>query len=162
MFERRKMLAYRTHFALEIKKIRRLKYLRDQLTCQEDCIIQQVLETMNPLWMEKRLYNKMFLSLNMLRSYEEIGTIVRKIAGKSNVRRLMRTVADVLDKSFLDEETMNLPGVLMSEKYRILSVHKAMISFRSSAIIHTSSSVVYTTILYCFAKWQLNIVMNLI
>ena len=49
------------------KKIRKLKYLQDQLLIKTDTNIIQVLEERNPLWMESRQYNKVRLSLEMLR-----------------------------------------------------------------------------------------------
>ena len=49
------------------KKIRKLKYLQDQLLIKTDTNIVQVLEDTNPLWMEGRQHSKIRLSLEMLR-----------------------------------------------------------------------------------------------
>lgn len=99
------------------KKIRRLKYLKDQLTWREDSDIQRILENINPLWMEKRPYNRIFLSMNMLRSNEEAYSIIRKIAGKSNVRRMGRTEAEPIDEEFLAEGTENVANVNVTEMW---------------------------------------------
>lgn len=88
-----------------LKKIRRLKYLKDQLTWREDTNIIRTLIDNNPLWMEKRPYNRIFLSVDMLRSSEEAYDLIRKIAGKNDVRRLARTEADPLDQEFLNANT---------------------------------------------------------
>ena len=53
-----------------LKKIRQLKYLKDQLTWREDTNIVRTLNDVNPLWMEKRPYNRIFLSVDMLRDNE--------------------------------------------------------------------------------------------
>lgn len=99
------------------KKIRRLKYLKDQLTWREDSNIQRILENTNPLWMEKRPYNRIFLSMNMLRSNEEAYSIIRKIAGKSNVRRMGRTEAEPIDEEFLTEGAENVANVNVTEMW---------------------------------------------
>ena len=54
------------------KKIRKLKYLQDQLLIKTDTNLVQVLEDKNPLWMEYRQYSKIRLSLNMIRDNEQI------------------------------------------------------------------------------------------
>ena len=84
-----------------LKKIRKLKYLKDQLTWREESDVERMLEDDNPVWMEKRPYNKVFLSLDMLKSNEEAYAIIRKVAGKNNIRRLSRTEADPIDAAFL-------------------------------------------------------------
>ena len=97
--------------SLLFKKIRKLKYLKDQLTWREDTDIVRKLEDNNALWMEKRPYNRIFLSLDMLRSSEEAYNIIRKIAGKNLQRRLARTEAEPLDVSFLGENVEEVAAV---------------------------------------------------
>jgi len=99
------------------KKIRRLKYLKDQLTWREDTNIQRVLENDNPLWQEKRPYNRIFLSLEKLRSDEEAYALIRKIAGRANVRRLARTEAKPIDKDFLNEGMESIASVNVTEMW---------------------------------------------
>ena len=99
------------------KKIRRLKYLKDQLTWREDTNIVRMLEDDNPLWMEKRPYNRIFLSLDMLRSNEEAYALIRKMAGKNHVRSLSRTEADPLDAEFLSVEKELVTSINLTEMW---------------------------------------------
>ncbi|MBQ3609241.1 MAG: hypothetical protein IJA03_04285 [Bacteroidaceae bacterium] len=99
------------------KKIRRLKYLKDQLTWREDTNIARMLEDDNPLWMEKRPYNRVFLSLDMLRSNEDAYALIRKVAGKNRVRTLSRTEAEPLDAEFLSANTELMVSINLSEMW---------------------------------------------
>ena len=53
------------------KKIRKLKYLQDQLLIKTDTNLLQVLEDNNPVWMESRQYSRIRLSLEMLRENDQ-------------------------------------------------------------------------------------------
>lgn len=97
--------------SLLLKKIRRLKYLKDQLTWREDTNVERTLHGDNPLWMEKRPYNRIFLSINMLRSNDEAYALIRKIAAKNDVRRLARTEAEPLEPEFLAGGTQEVSSV---------------------------------------------------
>lgn len=99
------------------KKIRRLKYLKDQLTWREDTNIVRMLEDDNPLWMEKRPYNRIFLSLDMLRSNEEAYALIRKVAGKNRIRTLSRTEAEPLDAEFLSANTELMASINLTEMW---------------------------------------------
>ena len=101
--------------SLLFKKIRKLKYLKDQLTWREDTNIVRIIEGKSPLWMEKRPYNRIFLSLDMLRSSEEAYSIIRKIAGRTIVRRLARTEADPLDETYMHDSIEEVNAVNMTE-----------------------------------------------
>ena len=97
------------------KKIRRLKYLKDQLTWREDSNIARMLEDENPLWMEKRPYNRIFLSLDMLRRNEDAYDLIRKVAGKNRVRTLSRTEAEPLDAEYLSANTELMASINLTE-----------------------------------------------
>lgn len=101
--------------SLLFKKIRKLKYLKDQLTWREDTNIVRIIEGKNPLWMEKRPYNRIFLSLDMLRGSEEAYSIIRKIAGRTIVRRLARTEADPLDETYMHDSIEEVNAFNMTE-----------------------------------------------
>lgn len=73
------------------KKIRRLKYLQDQLLIKTDTNLLKVLEERNPLWMESRQYNKIRLSLEMLRENEQAAKLLRRIAERNGMRKTTRT-----------------------------------------------------------------------
>lgn len=97
--------------SLLFKKIRRLKYLKDQMTWSEDTNVVRVIDSADPLWMEKRPYNHLMLSIPMLRSNEEAYALIRKVAASNGVRRLARTEADPLDDSFLADDVETLSSV---------------------------------------------------
>lgn len=98
-----------------LKKIRKIKYLKDQLTWREDTNIVRTMDDNNPLWMENRPYNRIFLSLDMLRSSEEAYNIIRKMAGRTIVRRLARTEADPLDAIYMNDNVEEVNAVNMTE-----------------------------------------------
>lgn len=101
--------------SLLFKKIRKLKYLKDQLTWREDTNVVSVLNGNNALWMEKRPYYHIFLSLDMLRSNEEAYKIIRRIAGKNIAGRLTRTEAQPIDNIFFEESTEEVIAVNTTE-----------------------------------------------
>lgn len=101
--------------SLLFKKIRKLKYLKDQLTWREDTNAVSVLSGNNALWMEKRPYYHIFLSLDMLRSNEDAYKIVRRIAGKNIASRLTRTEAEPIDTVFFEESTEEVTAVNTTE-----------------------------------------------
>lgn len=100
------------------KKIRRLKYLRDQLTIKENTNILQVLSDKCPLWMENRQYNKMRLSIDMLQSSDDMGAIIRRVGKIQGVIRKSRTPAPPLSKDDLTENTSTLTEINPQEVWR--------------------------------------------
>ena len=103
---------------LFLKKIRRLKYLRDQLTIKENTNISKVLSNINPLWMENRQYNKMRLSINMLQSDEDMAGIIRKIGKQQGVIRKLRAPAPPLSEDDLKENISPLTEVNPQEVWK--------------------------------------------
>lgn len=81
------------------RKIRRLKYLKDQLTWREDTNVQQVLAGIEPVWMGKRPYNRILLSVDALRN-EDAYNLIRKVISVSDSARFRRTEAEPIDESF--------------------------------------------------------------
>lgn len=133
-----------------LKKIRRLKYLKDQLTWREDTNIVRVLEDNNPLWMEKRPYNRIFLSVDRLRSNEEAYALIRKIAGKNKVRRLSRTEADPLDESFMNERIEEIFGVNTTELWNAFKAQgQHLFAFIYNYTYHQPRTLDDHIILYC-------------
>ena len=96
---------------LLFKKIRRLKYLRDQLTIKENTNILQVLSDRSPLWMENRQYNKMRLSIEMLQSSDDMATIIRRVGKMQGVIRKSRTPAPPLTNDDLTENTSTITEI---------------------------------------------------
>ena len=97
------------------KKIRKLKYLQDQLLIKADTNIIQVLEERNPLWMESRQYNKIRLSLEMLRENELVIKLLRRIAERNGVLKTTRTEAEPLTEEDLQEHVQQLKEVDSAE-----------------------------------------------
>lgn len=93
------------------KKIRKLKYLQDQLLIKTDTNIIQVLEERNPLWMESRQYNKIRLSLEMIRENEQVIKLLRRIAERNGVQKTTRTEAEPLTEEDLQEHVQQLKEV---------------------------------------------------
>ena len=103
---------------LLFKKIRRLKYLRDQLTLPEHTNIYSVLGYMSPLWMENRPYNKLHLSIESLRNSDEMAAIIRKIGQQQGIIRQARIAAPPLTEEDLQESTQLLTEVNPQEVWR--------------------------------------------
>ena len=133
-----------------LKKIRRLKYLKDQLTWREDTNVAQMLNSANPLWMEKRPYNRIFLSVEMLRNNEEAYNIIRKIAGKAQIQRLARTEADPLDEEFMQERIEEVPSVNTIELWNAFKAQgQHLFSFIRNYTYHQPRTLSDHIILYC-------------
>ena len=94
-----------------LKKIRKLKYLRDQLTIKENTNVRLVLSEMSPLWMENRQYNKLHLSIDMLQSSNEMAALIRKIGQMQGVISKSRTPAPPLTDDDLAENTSLLAEI---------------------------------------------------
>lgn len=105
------------HQTLLYKKIRRLKYLKDQLTWREDTNVVRAVDNINPVWMENRPYNRFFLSLDMLRTDDEAQAIIRKIADKANIRRQNRAEAEPIDAEFMSEKPTVRPEVSITRMW---------------------------------------------
>ena len=97
------------------KKIRKLKYLQDQLLIKTDTNLVNVLEERNPLWMESRQYNKIRLSLEMLRENDQVVKLLRRIAERNGIQKTARTEAGPLADEDLQEHIRQLKEVDSAE-----------------------------------------------
>lgn len=97
------------------KKIRKLKYLQDQLLIKANTNVINVLEERNPLWMESRQYNKIRLSLEMLRENELVVKMLRRIAERNGIQKILRTEADPLTEEELQNHVRLLRDVDSAE-----------------------------------------------
>lgn len=97
------------------KKIRKLKYLQDQLLIKTDTNITQVLEDINPVWMENRQYSKIRLSIEMLSRNDDVIKLLRRIAERNNVKKTLRTEAEPLTDDELQEHVQQLNDVDSTE-----------------------------------------------
>lgn len=97
------------------KKIRKLKYLQDQLLIKTETNLVSVLEERNPLWMESRQYNKIRLSLEMLRENDQVVKLLRRIAERNGIRKTTRTEAEPLTEEDLQDHIQQLKEVDSAE-----------------------------------------------
>lgn len=93
------------------KKIRKLKYLQDQLLIKTETNLIQILEERNPLWMEPRQYSKIRLSLEVLRENDQIVKLLRRIAERNGIQKTARTEAEPLTDEDLQEHVRQLKEV---------------------------------------------------
>ena len=93
------------------KKIRKLKYLQDQLLIKTDTNLVKVLEERNPLWMESRQYNKIRLSLEKLRENDQVVKLLRRITERNGIQKTARTEAGPLAEEDLQEHIRQLKEV---------------------------------------------------
>lgn len=93
------------------KKIRKLKYLQDQLLIKTDTNLLMVLQDSNPLWMESRQYSKIRLSLDSLRESEQTTQLLRRIAERNGMRKTARTEAEPLTHDDLQDHELPLKEV---------------------------------------------------
>lgn len=89
-------------------KIRKLKYLQDQLLIKTDTNLVHVLEERNHIWMESRQYNKIRLSLEMLRENEQVVVLLNRIARRNGMHKTTRTEAAPLTEDDLKEHVIQL------------------------------------------------------
>ncbi len=93
------------------KKIRKLKYLQDQLLIKTETNLIQILEKRNPLWIEPRQYSKIRLSLEALRENDQIVKLLRRIAERNSIQKTTRTEAEPLTDENLQEHVRQLKEV---------------------------------------------------
>lgn len=97
------------------RKIRKLKYLQDQLLIKTDTNIVNVLESRNPLWMESRQYSRLRLSLEMLRGNDQIIKILRRIAERNGIQKTARTEAEPLTEEDLQNHVLQIKDIDSTE-----------------------------------------------
>lgn len=96
------------------KKLRKLEYVIDQMTWREDTDILQVLDSINPIWMENRQYLSFPLSLDMLANDEYCYQVIRRVGSRNNVAQTERKEAEPIDPDFLNGKTVTVQAVNMS------------------------------------------------
>lgn len=97
------------------KKIRKLKYLQDQLLIKSETNLTVVLEQVNPLWMEKNQRNRQRISLETLRENDQMFQLLRRIAKNNGVKQKARTEAGLLSVDDLQEHIVEQTEVNMNE-----------------------------------------------
>lgn len=97
------------------RKIRKLKYLQDQILIKTDTNIMNVLESTNPIWMESRQYSRLRLSLEMLRENDQIIKILRRITEHNGIQKTARTEAEPLTEEDLQDHILQMKDIDSAE-----------------------------------------------
>lgn len=133
-----------------LKKIRKLKYLKDQLTWCEDTNVERVMEEHNPVWMENRPYNKLHLSLTDLREREDIGEMLCKLDGLTHSRRLSRTEAEPIAADYLTDTKQTVDEINVTELWNAFRAQGShLFAFIRDYPYKRSRSLSDHVILYC-------------
>ena len=99
-----------------IKKVQKLKYLKDQLILDTNTNIRSMLGQTNPVWMEPRPKYMLKVSIPMLRNTDEGLRILQKVAaGKGNSRLKKGELAEPLTLEDLQVEAQVRQTVDASE-----------------------------------------------
>ncbi len=97
------------------RKIRKLKYLQDQILIKTDTNIMNILESTNPIWMESRQYSRLRLSLEMLKENDQIIKILRRIAEHNGIQKTARTEAEPLTEEDLQDHILKMKDIDSAE-----------------------------------------------
>lgn len=97
------------------RKIRKLKYLQDQILIKTDTNIMNILESTNPIWMESRQYSRLRLSLEMLKENDQIIKILRRIAEHNGIQKTARTEAEPLTEEDLQDHILQMKDIDSAE-----------------------------------------------
>lgn len=97
------------------RKIRKLKYLQDQLLIKSETNLSKVLEERNPVWMESRQYSRIRLSLEMLRGNDQIIKLLKRVAERNGIQKTARTAAEPLTDDDLQDHVQLLKEVNLAE-----------------------------------------------
>ena len=99
-----------------VEKLRRVKYLRDQLVLESVTDIRQLLSDTNPLWMENRPKYTLKLSLEMLRNCDEGLQALQNLAlrMKKGVA-LRKRNAEAISEDYLKQKSKISDGINILE-----------------------------------------------
>lgn len=97
------------------KKIRRLKYLQDQFTINEETNLLQVLDMKNPIWMMSRSYLHTRVSLDLLKENEQFLALLRKVAQNKGIEAATRSGSEPLLEEDLVEHVADVDIVNPNE-----------------------------------------------
>lgn len=106
-------------------KLRRLKYLKDQSTWRHDTDVQKVLDSQNPICMQKRQYRRLHLCLEMLRDNDYFYNQIRKNKDKVKDKVKSRTEAEPIDPEYLAEDEFIVEEVNCEQLMNAFSAQSA-------------------------------------
>ena len=89
-----------------VRKIRQLKYMRDQQMLADSTDIEQVLGTVNDVWMEPRNRYRTFVSLDFLRNEDSAIDILQHVRRRLSKKTIIRSrLAGKIDDNYLHTAT---------------------------------------------------------
>lgn len=89
-----------------VRKIRQLKYMRDQQMLADSTDIEQVLGAVNDVWMEPRNRYRTFVSLDFLRNEDSAIDILRHVRRRLSKKTIIRSrLAGKIDDNYLHTAT---------------------------------------------------------
>ena len=99
-----------------VEKLRRVKYLRDQLVLESVTDIRKLLSDTNPLWMENRPKYTLKLSLEMLRNNDEGLQALRSLSLRmKKVVTIRKRNADAISPDYLRPKSKIADGINILE-----------------------------------------------
>ncbi len=88
-----------------LKKIHQLKYLRDQVTIEENTDIRSRMQTMNPVWIEPQAGYRLKLSIDNLRNSDDALEILKDVIVRKKGARVARNLGEAITGDYLNQET---------------------------------------------------------
>ena len=99
-----------------LKKIRLVKYFRDQQVLETNTDVTNVLASRNSVWMEPNVGYRIKVSLDWLRGNDDGLSVLREVRGqKQNCNNLRKKLADPLDESEIAAQNIVIPMVDQTE-----------------------------------------------
>lgn len=100
------------------EKIRKLKYLRDQIILEDSTDICRVLKDKNPVWMEPQASYRVKLSVNDLRNSKTALELIKKVLSRRNEKGCFKQIlAEPIPEEYFEEHVEKDNGVSLQEVY---------------------------------------------
>lgn len=98
------------------EKVRKLKYLKDQLLLEENTDIRQVISRKNPVWMEPQTNYRIKLSIDNLRTSDEAFQAIRKLAARRKEgKNALKHLAEAIPEGYMDAQSRMIDAVNLQE-----------------------------------------------
>ena len=100
------IIEYLNRIEYQVKRVRQLKYLRDQFMIEQATNVKEVMAQTNTVWMESKPKYVTRVSLDFLRNedaaLEILDNIRKRLSKKANIKSRL---AEKIDESYLEEQT---------------------------------------------------------
>ena len=99
-----------------LKKIRQIKYFRDQQVLETNTDVSNMLASKNPIWMEPSTGYRIKVSLDWLRSTDDGLSVLLEVQNRRKIQgNLRKKLAEPLDKSEIEVQNVIKPMVDQTE-----------------------------------------------